>query len=52
MLTSWKQRENKLRQCIKKQRCHFADKDMSNQSYGFSNNMYGCEYWTIKKAES
>ena len=33
------------RQHIKKQSHYFAD----NQSYGFS--MYGCQSWTIKKAE-
>ena len=27
-----------LRQCIKKQRHHFVNKDPHNQSYGFSNN--------------
>ena len=41
----------KPRQCIKKQRHHFADKGPSNQSYGFSSSMYGCESWTIKNAE-
>ena len=28
-----------------------ADKGLSSQSYGFSRVMYGCESWTIKKAE-
>ena len=28
-----------------------ADKGPSSQSYGFSGIMYGCESWTIKKAE-
>ena len=37
------------RQHIKKQRHYFANKVLSSQSYGFS--MYGCESWTIKKAE-
>ena len=32
------------RQHIKKQRHYFADKGPSNQSYGFSIVMYGCEY--------
>ena len=36
---------------ILKCRHYFADKDPSNQSYGFSVVMYGCESWTIKKAE-
>ena len=39
------------RQCIKKQRHYFANKGLSNQSYGFSSSMYGCESWTIKKVE-
>ena len=36
MLTSWKESYDKPRQCIKKQRYHFADKGLSSQSYGFS----------------
>ena len=36
---------------LKKQRYHFADKDPYNQSYGFPVVMYGCESWTIQKAE-
>ena len=39
------------RQHIKKQRHCFANKGPSSQSYGFSVVMYGCESWTIKKAE-
>ena len=35
-LTSWKESYDKSRQCIKKQRHHFADKDPYSQSYGFS----------------
>ena len=42
---------DKPRQCIKKQRHHFADKDPYNQSYGFLVVTYGCESWTIKEAE-
>ena len=38
-------------QHIKKQRHCFADKGPSSQSYSFSLVMYGCESWTIKKAE-
>ena len=36
---------------MKKQRHYFADKGLSSQSYGFPVVMYGCESWTIKKAE-
>ena len=30
---------------------YFANKGPSSQSYGFPVVMYGCESWTIKKAE-
>ena len=40
---------DKPRQCIKKQRNHFALKGPSSQSYGFSSSQYGCESWTIRK---
>ena len=45
--------EEKLwpRQHIKKQRHYFANKGPSSQSYEFTVVMYGCESWTIKKAE-
>ena len=33
-LTPWKENHNKSRQCIKKQRHHFADKGPNSQSYG------------------
>ena len=36
---------------LKKQRHYFANKCPSSQSYGFPVVMYGCESWTIKKAE-
>ena len=29
-----------------------SNKGPSSQSYGFSSSMYGCDSWTIKKAES
>ena len=51
MLAPWKKNHDKCRQCIKKQRHHFADKGPSSQSYGFPVVMFGCESWTIKKAE-
>ena len=40
---------DKPRQRIRKQSHYFADKGPYSQSYGFS--MYGCESWTMKKAE-
>ena len=39
------------RQHIKKQRRYFVNKGLSSQGYFFQVVMYGCESWTIKKAE-
>ena len=39
------------RQHIKKQRHYFANKGPSNQTMIFPVAMYGCESWTVKKAE-
>ena len=46
--TPWKKSYDQPRQHIKRQRHYFANKGLSSQSYGF---LYGCECWTIKKAE-
>ena len=44
-----KESYDKPRQCVKKQRHHFADKGPYSQSYVvFLVVMYGCEIWTIK----
>ena len=51
MLTPRKESYDQPRQHIKKQRHYFANKGPSSQSYGFPIVMYGCESWTIKKAE-
>ena len=51
MLAPWKESYDQHRQHMKKQRHHFADKDPSSQSHGFLVVIYGCESWTIKKAE-
>ena len=51
MLASRKNIYDKPRQCIKKQRHYFANKGTSSQGYGFPVVTYGCEGWTIKKAE-
>ena len=48
---SWKKSYDQPRQHILKQRHYFANKGPSSQSYGFPVVMYGCESWTIKKAE-
>ena len=47
----WKKSYEKTRQHIKKQRRYFANKGPSSQSYFFPVVVYGCENWTIKKAE-
>ena len=39
------------RQHIKKQRCYFANTGPSSQYLVFPEVMYGCQSWTIKKAE-
>ena len=51
MLTPWKESYDQPRQHIEKQRHDFVSKRSSSQGYGFSVVMYGCESWTIKKAE-
>ena len=51
MLSPWKKSYDQPRQHIKKQRHYFANKGPSSQGYGFSVVMYGCESWTVKKAE-
>ena len=51
MLAPWKKGYDKPRQRIKKQRCYFANKGTSCQSYGFPVVMYAYQSWTIKKAE-
>ena len=47
----WKNSYDKPRQHIKKQRHHSPDQGLSRQRYGFPSSLYGCESWTIKKAE-
>ena len=49
--TPWKESYDQPRQHIQKQRYYFANKGSSSQSYDFPVVMYGCESWTIKKAE-
>ena len=52
MLAPWKKSYDQHRQHIKNQRHYFANKGPSSQNYGFPCKvMYGCESWTIKKAE-
>ena len=51
MLTPWKESYDQPRKHIEKQRYYFANKYLSSRGYGFSRAMYGCESWTVKKAE-
>ena len=51
MIASWKKGHDQPRQHTKKQRHNFANKGPFSQNYGFLLVMYGCENWTIKKAE-
>ena len=54
MLAPWKERYDKARQHIKKQKHHFADKGLYSQSYGFSSShvwMWELDYkesWELK----
>ena len=51
MLTPWKESYDQPRQNIKKQRHYFVNKGLSSKAMVFPLVMYGCESWTIKKAE-
>ena len=51
MITSWMDNYDKPRVGVKKQRHHFADKVHIFKSMVVPVVMYGCESWTIKKAE-
>ena len=50
-LAPWKKSYVQPKQHIKRQRYHFANKGLSSQNMSFPVVMYGCESWTIKKAE-
>ena len=51
LFTPWKESYDQPRQYIKKQRHSFANKGPSSLAMVFPVIMYGCESWTIKKAE-
>ena len=51
MVAPWKKSYDKLRQHIKKQRHFFATKVHIVKAMVFPVVMYGCESWTVKKAE-
>ena len=50
-LTPWKKSYDKTRQHIKKQRHYFVNKVSFIKDIVFPLVMYGCDSWTIKKAE-
>ena len=50
-LVPWKKSCDKHRQCIEKQRHHFADKVCIGKAMVFPVVMYECDSWTRKKAE-
>ena len=51
MLTPWKETYDQPRRHIQKQRHYFANKDHLVKAMVFPVVMYGCESWTVKKAE-
>ena len=52
MLAPWKKSYDQPKEHIKEQRRYFANKCLSSQSWVFFPVvLYGCENWTIKKAE-
>ena len=51
MLASWKESYGQSRQHIRKQKHCIADKSRLVKAMVFPVVMYGCESWTIKKAE-
>ena len=50
-LTPWMESYDQPRQDIKKQRYYFANKACLVKAMVFPVVMYGCDSWTIKKAE-
>ena len=51
MIAPWKKSYDKPRQHIKKQRHHLPTKLCLVKAMVFPVVMYGCESWTVKKAE-
>ena len=49
--TPWKKSYDRPRWHIQKPRHYFANKGPSSQGYGFPVVMYGCDSWTVTKAE-
>ena len=51
MLAPWKKSYDQPREQVKKQRHYFTSKSPPSQAMIFPVVLYGCESWTIKKAE-
>ena len=51
MLDPWKKNYDKSCHCVKKKRHNFANKVLYRKAMVFPEFIYGCESWTIKKAE-
>ena len=47
----WKESYDQPRQHIENQRLCFVNKGLSSQGYDFFRSHYGCDSWTMKKAE-
>ena len=47
----WQECYDKPRECVERQRHYSADKNPYCQGYDLPSIMYGCESWTIEKAE-
>ena len=50
-IASWQESNEKARQCVEEQRHYSAGKGPYSQGYGLPMVTYGCEIWTVKKAE-
>ena len=50
MIDSWQESYDKPRQCVKKQRHHFANKDLYRQSYGLSSRRV--QMWELYRKDS
>ena len=51
MLAPWKKSYDQPRKHIKKQRHYFVNRSLVAKAKVFPEVVYGCESWTIKKAE-
>ena len=49
MIASWQESYDNPRQCVKKQRHHFASESAYSQGYSLLVVIYGCESWTVRR---